>query len=269
MLQITNAAPAPSSPWTPFEASYRAGLSVDRLWKFRKERDRQAWGPAVGRYLFNIELASALYPVLNWAEITLRNHLHAIIRDAYPLGAGRSYHRVASWLDATPPILLPPEQRKVLQAIGDLDRRHSAGRNAAPRPLTEGRLVAELCFGFWTRLLDGVYADWRTAGSPQFWPRLMDGAFPYCPALRRTRKDIHTRYTQIKDLRNRTFHHERISHQATPAVYDTVLEAVHWIDPALADGLREKERPRFEAVWRRGPQPYVEWAADKVAVHRS
>lgn len=267
MLQLAPAAPAPSSPWTPFEASYRAALSVDRLRKFRKERDKQAWGPAVGRYLFNVELAGALYPVLNWAEVSLRNHLNAIIGDAYPVNTGRSYNRVVSWLDAVPPILLPPEQRKVMQAIGDLQRRHASGKNAAPKPLTEGRLVAELCFGFWTRLLDGVYADWRQAGSPQFWPRLMDRAFPHCPAPGRTRKDIHTRYTQIKDLRNRTFHHERILHQATLGVYDDVLEAVHWIDPALAEGLRERERPRFEGIWLRGPQPYVEWAADRTALH--
>jgi hypothetical protein len=181
MLQIADAAAAPSSPWTPFEASYRAGLSVDRLRKFRKDRDKQAWGPAVGRYLFNIELAGALYPALHWAEVALRNHLHTIIGDAYHPGDGRSYHRVPSWLDAMPPILLPAEQEKVAQAIGDLDRRHAPGRNGPGKPLTEGRLVAELRFGFWARLLDGVYADWRKAGSPQFWPRLMERAFPHCP----------------------------------------------------------------------------------------
>jgi hypothetical protein len=268
MTLMIGEAPAPCSPWTAFEASYRGGLSVDRLRRFRKDRDKQAWGPAIGRYLFNMELSSALYPVLNWAEVALRNHLNRIIGEAYPLGGGRSYKRVVSWLDAVPPILLPFEQARVAQAIGDLERRNSALAKTTGAPgktLTEGRLVAELTFGFWARLLDGVYADWRTTNGPRFWPRLLDRGFPHCPRPKRTRKEIHHRFTQIKDLRNRTFHHERISHLATIERYDEVIEAVHWIDPALADGVREKDRPRFDTLLAGGPQPFVEWAMDRVA----
>ncbi len=271
MLPLTEAAVAPCSPWTPFEGAYRACLSVERLRRFRKDRDKQEWAPAIGRYLFNNELASALYSALNWAEVALRNHLHTIISDAYPLGGGRAFHRVESWLDANPPILLPYEQEKVAQAIADFDRRNtlprSMARSRAPaKMLTDGRLVAELRFGFWARLLDGVYADWRRG--PQFWPRLLDRAFPHCPPLQRTRKDIHTRFTQIKELRNRVFHHERISHQATLEVYDEILEAVHWIDTTIADALRDRDRPRFKAVLDSGPQPLVEWVAGMVTVYR-
>ncbi|HET7233436.1 MAG TPA: hypothetical protein VFJ16_25725 [Longimicrobium sp.] len=269
MLQLSEASTL-HSPWTPLEASFRTALSVERLRRYRKERDKQSWAPAIGRYLFNVELASALHPALNWAEVALRNHLHAIITDEYPLGNGRGYNRVGSWLDAVPPILLPPEQEKVLRAIGDFDRRNVAyrrqpGHGGPAKVLNEGRLVAELGLGFWTRLLDGVYADWRNPGNPRFWPRLLNRAFPHCPALRRTRKDIHGRFTQIKELRNRTFHHERISHQLTLERYDEVLEAVHWIDPALADALRERERPRFKAVQEGGHQPFVEWVTARTA----
>lgn len=269
MPSIAQAGPTHCSPWTPFEGTYRARLSVDRLRKYRRDRDKQEWTPAIGRYLFNVELGSALYPVLNWAEVALRNHLHTIIREAYPLGGGRGYRRVESWLDATPAILLPYEQEKVAQAITDFDRRNTppgpAARARGPvKVLTDGRLVAELTFGFWARLLDGVYADWRKG--PQFWPRLLDRAFPHCPPLQRTRKDIHTRFTQIKELRNRVFHHERISHQATLDVYDDILEAVHWIDARVADALRERERPRYSAILDHGPQPFVEWAIGKVAI---
>jgi hypothetical protein len=259
------------SPWTPLEASYRNALSIDRLRRYRRDRDKQAWGPAIGRYMYNVELASALHSALNWAEVSLRNHLHALIACEYPLGNGRGFNRVESWLDAVPPILLPPEQEKVVRAIGDFDRRNSAfkrqaGSAAPAKVLTEGRLVAELGLGFWTRLMDGVYADWRNPGNPRFWPRLLDRAFPHCPVLERNRKSIHGRYTQIKELRNRAFHHERISHQATLERYDEVLEAVHWIEPALADALRERERPRFQAVQDSGPQPFVEWATARIAV---
>jgi hypothetical protein len=62
MPSIAEAPHAPCSPWTPFEGTYRARLSVDRLRKFRRDRDKQEWTPAIGRYLFNVELGSALYP---------------------------------------------------------------------------------------------------------------------------------------------------------------------------------------------------------------
>jgi hypothetical protein len=259
------------SPWSPLEASYRLGLSVERLGRYRHERDRNSWAPAIGRYLYNIELARTLHPALSFAEIVLRNHLHAIIAEEYPLGHGRGFNRVESWLDADPPVLLPPEQERVQQVIREFDRRNAfarrgAGQGTQPKVLTEGCLIAELSLGFWTRLMDGVYADWRDPRNPRFWPRLLNRAFPHCPDPRRTRKDIHSRYARIKELRNRAFHHERISHQLTPDRYDEVVEAVHWIDPRLADGLKDRERARFTEVYRCGPRPFVEWAACQAAL---
>jgi hypothetical protein len=66
----------PASPWSAFEAAYREVVSLDRLQPYRKDRDRAAWAPMIGRYMYNVELARALVPVLHWAEIALRNRLH-------------------------------------------------------------------------------------------------------------------------------------------------------------------------------------------------
>lgn len=224
----------------------------------------------IGRYLYNIELARTLYAALNWAEVTLRNHLHTVISQAYPLDASRSFVRVESWLDADPPVLLPREQERVRQAMEGFDRRHPPPRRPGEKPtkvLTEGRLIAELHFGFWTHLLDGSYANWRVRNSPLFWPKLLDRAFPHCPPLQRTRKEIHGRFTEIKEIRNRTFHHERISHLANLDFYDRTVEAIHWIDPVLADGLHERERPRFQMLIEAGPQPFIEWAASEAGLY--
>lgn len=262
--------PAPSCPWTPFEAAYRHGLSIERLRKYRKDRDKQSWIPAIGRYLYNIQVARSLYPVLNWAEITLRNHLHGVIGRAFPIANGRSFNRVAWWLDARPAILLSDEQDKVAQAMDAFDRRNWKHKGTGlssvqPKVLTEGRLVAELRFGFWTRLLDGVYANWRGPSAPQFWPRLLDQSFPNCPGIEKTRKNIHIRFTEIKEIRNRAFHHERVSHLATLELYDRILEAVSWIDVTLADGLRDRERALFQALLDAGAQPFIDWADGKAA----
>jgi hypothetical protein len=259
---------ATQSPWTPFESAYRVNLSLERLRRYRKDRDKGAWAPMIGRYLYNVELASVLLPTLGWAEVVLRNRLHRVIGRTYPIDGERSFQRVRSWLDADPPILLPREQERVRQAKSDFDRRNPAPRRASDSPakvLTEGRLIAELRFGFWTRLLDGVYADWRVPGNPLFWPRLLEEAFPNCTPSNRTRKHVQTRFTEIKEVRNRAFHHERISHLVDVAMYDRMLEAIEWIDPVIAEGLRERERTRFLTVVTAGAQPYIEWAQQRAA----
>ena len=195
----------PASPWSAFEAAYRGVVSLDRLQRYRKDRDKGAWAPLIGRYMYNVELARALVPVLHWSEIALRNRLDRVIGAAYPVGGARPFVDVPSWLDADPPVLLPNERVRVEQAKRNLLRR--------PRPsvtLPPGKLVAELSLGFWTHLLDGAYENWRIPN--RLWPALLEPVFPFCPAAELSRKNVHARYQEIKDIRNRAFHHERISH---------------------------------------------------------
>jgi hypothetical protein len=255
----------PASPWSVFEAAYRDVLSLDRLQRYRKDRDRAAWTPMIGRYMYNVEVARALMPVLHWAEVALRNRLHRVIGAAYPIGGARSFIQVPCWLDADPPVLLPNERARVEQAKRKLKAHGGSpgqpGKKA--RPLTEGRLVAELSLGFWTHLLDGAYENWRTPH--RLWPALLEPVFPHCPAAQRTRKNVHGRYVAIKDIRNRAFHHERISHQVTVALYDRFVETVEWIDPLVAGALAERDRPAFVALLQAGPAPFVEWARRRAA----
>lgn len=254
-----------SSPWSPFEAAYRRNLSVERLRRYRSDRDRGSWTPAIGRYLFNVEVARALVPALHWAEVCLRNHLDAVIGAAYPVdaGAGRGFRRVACWLDADPPVLLEKEQARVREAMESFDRKNPPPRRGGrpAKALTPSRLLAELGLGFWTHLLDGAYENWRAPGGRRFWPALLGRAFPHCPRREKTRGAIHARFVEVKEIRNRTFHHERIAHQVSLELYDRALEAVSWIDPVIAAGVRERDRPRLAELLAHGPAPFIAWAA--------
>lgn len=251
----------PASPWSPFEAAYRGCVSLDRLRAYDKSRDDSAWVPMIGRYLYNVALAGALYGVLHWAEITLRNRLTAVIGTAYPVGGGRRFRRVPSWLDADPPVLLPNERTRVDQALAHLARKHPRGSGRRGAPLTEGRLVAELSFGFWTHLLDGSYENWRIG--QRLWPALLEPVFPHCPPAARHRRHVHARFQEIKEIRNRTFHHERISHLVTLPLYDRFLEAVWWMDPVIAAGVLHNERQAFARLMADGPAPFVAWAGER------
>jgi hypothetical protein len=255
---------APASPWSAFEAAYRGVVSLDRLLRYRKDRDRAAWAPLIGRYMYNVEVARALVPVLHWAEIALRNRLDRVIGAAYPVRGAGSFVDVPSWLDANPPVLLANERARVEQAKRALLRRlPPSGHGARRRPATGGMLVAELSLGFWTHLLDGAYENWRIPN--RLWPALLEPVFPHCPPAELTRRTVHGRFQEIKHIRNRAFHHERISHQVNVAMYDRFVETVSWIDPLVAGALVERERAAFVALLRAGPGPFVEWVGRRAA----
>jgi hypothetical protein len=188
-----------------------------------------------------------------------------VIGTTYPIGGARSFVQVPCWLDANPPVLLPNDQARVEQAKRKL--LSHGGSSVRPgtkaRPLTEGRLVAELSFGFWTHLLDGVHENWRVAH--RLWPAVLEPVFPHCPPAERRRRNVHGRFVEIKDIRNRAFHHERISHQVGVPLYDRFVETVGWIDPLVADALVERERPAFVALLQAGTAPFVEWARRRAA----
>lgn len=247
--------------WSPYESAFRRSTSVDRLRRYRQRNDKGAWMPAMARYQFNVALGRALYPLFHAAEVTLRNHLFEAIQSAYPaaISSGRNadgHQCLGCWLDdaTMKPGLRPAEQEKVRQAREEL--RWDAKRRGVGSALTLGHLVAAMRLGFWSRLLDSEYADWR---SPQhlLWSNdLHDLTFPHCPEPPGRRRGVaHVRFTALKETRNRVFHHEHIRH-FTIDQYDEMLEAVSWICPEVATTLRELDRPRVKAILDGGYAPF-------------
>lgn len=73
------------------------------------------------------------------------------------------------------------------------------------KPLEADRIVAELNFGFWSNLLNRPYEQQQV-----LWPTLLRAVFPYAPARFRNRPALSRRFNEIRQLRNRIFHHEPI-----------------------------------------------------------
>jgi hypothetical protein len=169
---------------------------------------------AIARYLWNIALSEALYPPLQMLEVTLRNSLHAAISDR----AGGNL-----WFDQQPPILHQMELEKVAAAKAELQKER--------KPLEEGRIIAELNFGFWTSLFDRRYEQ-------ALWPALLKPVFPYMPRRIRTRWELSTRLNRIRKLRNRIFHHESILNWQNPALvpqHAEILEIIAWMNPTMRE----------------------------------
>ena len=218
---------------TDFLGSLKRSLSGVRFEAYRRSTG-EGDEAALARYVWNVALCEALYPSVHCLEVALRNALH---RQA------AHYFRTASWLDPSTPscVLSEREKRKVRRAMQELQRRN--------RPPTPDRVVAELTFGFWTSLLSREYEQ-------RFLIRIIKPAFPHLPKPIRTRRTLAGRFNEIRQFRNRIFHHEPIwKRQNLVADHQRILEAIGWICPELQQTAMVMDR--FPEVHRLGSTHYL------------
>jgi hypothetical protein len=114
------------------------------------------------------------------------------------------------------------------------------------KPLTAGRVVAELTFGFWTSLCDRAYE--RPLWQP-LWRRRT--VLPHLPRRHRTRHFVSAHLNGIRLLRNRVFHYEPVWHRRDLAQrHQDILEAIGWVSPVLAATAAPLDR--FPLVYAQG-----------------
>ena len=215
-------------------------LHTERIDAYRQDEANDA--VTLSRYLLNVALSEALYPVLQFAEIALRNAVHRELS---------ARCRTDAWYDSPQARLTPWQHDKVTEAKDTL-RKHR-------KPLSSGRIVAELTFGFWTAFFNNSHA--RT-GIGSF---LSKNAFPHAPATEQYQAKLDKRWLEIRDLRNRVFHHERILHwKDLDLRHQAILEMIGWMSPELDD--LAKTIDRFNVLRAGGLTPwndqiYLHWPA--------
>ena len=212
-------------------------LHTERIDAYRQDGADHA--STLSRYLLNLALSEALYPALQFSEIALRNAVHRELSARCGTDA---------WYDLPLARLTPWQQVKVVEAKDALGKRR--------KPLTSGRIVAELPFGFWTGFFNHCHA--RTGiGS-----YLAKTAFPHAPAPEQYQSKLDKRWLDIRDLRNRVFHHERILHwKDLDARHRAILEIIAWMSPELRD--LNNSLDRFVAIRQAGLNPWL----DKIRQH--
>lgn len=207
--------------------SLKLALSEERLHAYAVAGDTDEVD-AVARYVWNLALGCALQPALHVLEITLRNHLFQAslkIVDESKL----TFKSVNCWLDADPTLL------ELAEADSVEDAKKLLGR--AKKPLTPGRLISKLGFGFWVSLCKRPYEQGR-GGGPALWPGLATAGFPFLPAKDRTRVHVFHRLDKIRELRNRMSHHEPIWDRDLLKAHNEVLDTLSWMNLGLATALR-------------------------------
>lgn len=207
-------------------------LHTDRLDSYRTDGADQA--TTLSRYLLNMALSESLYPSLQCAEIALRNAVHRELT---------AHCDTEAWYDSPRARLTDWQQAKVTEAKETLMKR--------PKPLTPGRVIAELTFGFWTGFFNKAHA--RTG----IGAHLSKRAFPHAPVTEQYQAKLDKRWLSIRDLRNRVFHHERIVHwQSLDARHQALLEIIAWMSPELRDLAGSIDR--FVLIRKNGLRPWTE-----------
>lgn len=209
-----------------------AALAAERLDAYR--RDGVPVDTAVARYLRNVALCEALYPPLQLAEVALRNAVHGSLRVRYASDL---------WFESAAVPMAEWQRLQVTKA-----RQKLTDEN---KPVTAGRMIAELNFGFWTGFLNKHQA--RTG----LGFHLARHAMAHAPREARDLAALDARWTKLRDLRNRVFHHERIVHFADLAEQHRLLhESIQWISPELQHLAASVDR--FPAVHATGLDPWLE-----------
>ncbi len=105
-----------------------------------------------------------------------------------------------------------------------------------PAPVTPGRVIAELNFGFWVRMYSGQYEK-------VFWVKHLHKIY----AASMQPKVLHDRLIQIKTLRNRIAHHETLIKRDVQKDYHDILQAIGWISPTVLAWVKSTNcfEPRF------------------------
>ncbi|CUI06465.1 hypothetical protein LXA47_29600 [Massilia sp. P8910] len=166
---------------------------------------------AVSAYVNNMLLAGAMTPMLSVLEIALRNGIHRRM--------SALYQRPDWWEAWSGAPVFARQIDEVMVAKGRLQRRAEIA--------TPDKIVAELAFGFWSSLFNGAFTAvlWKDL-------RLV---FPRCPRAQRKRQAISSALNQMRDLRNRIFHHEQLIwlHPDLPDLHANGTQVIGWIDPQL------------------------------------
>ena len=163
-------------------------------------------------YMWNLHLSSAFYPLLASIEVALRNRIILCLKEAFG----------DQWWDSAQFQSLLGKRGKgiLLRAVKEVVK--------SDRALTDGRITAELSFGFWTNMF-----------LPKYEAHLLQcfcAETPLAEAI--SREQILDRCNKIRVLRNRISHHETLIGRNITLDYSETLELLRWICPDTADWIK-------------------------------
>lgn len=197
-------------------------LSRDRISVYYRRGDTDC--DAISKYLWNIQLCESMYPCLNMLEVALRNAIH----HAFTMRHG------SKWFEVSAIPFNNYQQNRLFDAKSELQHRNL--------PLSPGRIIAELDFGFWVSMF-GKNID-------RSWRGLLQHAFPSLPSVDRTVPKLRMQLDPLRRFRNRVFHHERILHCSPGEHHTNCQKVIGWINPDMMSAVDAIDR--FADIYSQG-----------------
>ena len=167
-------------------------------------------------YRRNIKLCRDFYPELDFFEVTLRNAIDTALT---------SFVNGADWMTT-----LPLDQQTLYKITEVKNRLQKQNKQ-----ITHDRIISELTLGFWTTLFSKKYNQCK------FQSYLVKKVFVNCPKSQKSIQNIQVYVNEIRELRNRVCHYERICHYPDiKEKHERLLECTEWISPAVAKIAKKK-----------------------------
>lgn len=205
----------PSSP--PPVAEVQRWLSAERFARYLRAAGGNG-AAAIELYEWNVAASGAFHEVLGQLEVLLRNAMHDALTSWH-----RRRGRDGAWF-GDPAIGLSSA------AVADVAKARSRLR----APVTPGRIVAELPFGFWRYLLERRY-------QASLWPQALKYGFPNLTG-RRQRETVRDAVFDLHGLRNRIAHHEPIHSVDLVHRHREALAVAGYIDAGARRWLEDLSR---------------------------
>lgn len=181
-------------------------------------------------YLWNVQLAEALYCSLSAVEIALRNALHDTL--ARQVGTPTWYNQ-RGLLERNRLTAVRRAEKRV-QDYGDL--------------VTPDRVISQLTFDYWVTILSRNYSVrlWQGQNAAP-----LKNAFMRIPKNMRQRQTIHQHCNGIRELRNRAFHHDPLFDDPhLRQRHGEVYRGLHGLNPRMVDWVAWYDR--FPDVYANG-----------------
>lgn len=168
---------------------------------------------AMALYEWNLEASSAFVVPLHVFEVTMRNAIVERLEQVH----------TSNWPWTKGFVVSLPNH-------GRYNPRKNLEQVAAKQPTT-GKVVAELKFVFWEKLLTKRYND-------TLWGDQIKRIFPHTPTHLtpdQIRNHLHESFSIIRKLRNRIAHHEPIFLRNLQTDYQLLHDLILWRDQETAD----------------------------------
>jgi hypothetical protein len=207
---------------TDFDALEKA-ISSSRLATYRNYTNSNNSDKLIENYIYNAKISENFYFLLQNLEVTLRNAIYDTYSNA---GFSRDFFYIREQ-NTTRPFNREYHSYACWKMIGTV--KYYFIRNGSA--VTDGKMISELNFGFWTTLLEENH--YKTL----IWRRIFKQVFPHYPHGRSIDYDVDKvsqKVNSIRQFRNRIFHFEPIlNRQNLKQDREDILEVIGWISPEM------------------------------------